>query len=211
MGLIERRIGLLFAAFLALLAIGGTKAAWLGVVKAGSLQRAASVQQTADITVPARRGSITDAHGTELAVSQPAFDVAADTFLIKNAPKMADTLAPLLGVPNDELLRQMTRRDTGFAYLARSVPAGKAEKVQKLKLTGLEFIPRYRRTYPRDAMASQLLGQVGTDGQGLAGLEYSLDKQLQGTDGERKLVKDAVGTPIQMRDTKPVKRGETVR
>ena len=50
MGLIERRIGLLFAAFLVLLAIGGTKAAWLGVVKAGSLQRAASVQQTADIT-----------------------------------------------------------------------------------------------------------------------------------------------------------------
>jgi cell division protein FtsI/penicillin-binding protein 2 len=211
MGLIERRIGLLFAAFLALLAIGGTKAAWLGVVKAGSLQRAASVQQTADITVPARRGSITDDHGTELAVSQPAFDVAADTFLIKDAPKMADTLSPLLGVPGDQLLRQMTRRDTGFAYLARSVPAGKVEKVQKLKLTGLEFIPRYRRTYPRDAMASQLLGQVGTDGQGLAGLEYSLNRQLQGSDGERKLVKDALGTPIQMRDTKPVKRGATVR
>jgi cell division protein FtsI (penicillin-binding protein 3) len=210
-GLIERRIGLLFAAFLVLLAIGGTKAAWLGVVKAGSLQRAASVQQTADITVPARRGSITDDHGTELAVSQPAFDVAADTFLIKDAPKLADTLSPLLGVPGDQLLRQMTRRDTGFAYLARSVPAGQAEKVQKLKLTGLEFIPRYRRTYPRDAMASQLLGQVGTDGTGLAGLEYSLDRQLQGSDGERKLVKDAVGTPIQMRDTKPVKRGETVR
>src|SRR5689334_21446522 len=125
MGLIERRIGLLFAAFLAMLAIGATKAAWLGVVKAGSLQRAASVQQTADITVPARRGSITDDHGTELAVSQPAFDVAADTFLIKDAPTMADKLSAMLGVPADQLLRQLTRRDTGFAYLARGVPAGK--------------------------------------------------------------------------------------
>ena len=105
---------------------------------------------------------------------------------------MADKLSSMLGVPADQLLRQMTRRDTGFAYLARGVPAGKAEKVQKLKLTGLEFIPRYRRSYPRDWMASQLLGQVGTDGDGLAGLEYSLNKYLQGADGERKLVKDAV-------------------
>src|SRR4051812_3554427 len=113
MGLIERRIGLLFAAFLALLAIGATKAAWLGVVKAGTLSRAATTQQEADITVPARRGSITDDHGIELAVSEPAFDVAATPYLVKNAPDVATKLAPLLGKPEDALLRQLARRDTG--------------------------------------------------------------------------------------------------
>ena len=86
MNLIERRIGLLFAAFLALLAIGATKAAWLGVVKAGGLKRAAVTQQEADIVVPARRGSITDDRGVELAVSEPAMDVAATTYLIKDPP-----------------------------------------------------------------------------------------------------------------------------
>jgi cell division protein FtsI (penicillin-binding protein 3) len=210
-GLIERRIGLLFAAFLALLVIGATKAAWLGVVKAGSLKRAAVTQQEADITVPARRGAIEDATGTELAVSQPAVDIAATPYLVKDAPAVAAKLAPLLGKPEDELLRQLTRRDTGFAYLARRVPAGRADRAQKLGIEGLEYIPQYRRTYPRDWMASQLLGSVGTDGQGLGGIEYSLDKQLKGADGERRLVKDALGTPIEMRNTKPVRPGATVR
>ena len=71
----ERRIGLLFATFLALLALGATKAAWLGVVKAGTLKRAAVTQQEADVQVPARRGSIVDDNGIELAVSEPAMDV----------------------------------------------------------------------------------------------------------------------------------------
>src|SRR3954467_10810595 len=211
MSLVERRIGLLFAAFLALLAIGATKAAWLGVVKAGTPKPAATTQQEADIVLPARRGSITDDHGIELAVSEPAMDVAATTYLIKDPPAAAAKLAPLLGKPEDVLLRALARRDVNFVYLARHVPAGKAEQAQKLKLEGLEFIPQYRRTYPRDWSAAQLLGSVGTDGDGLGGLEYMLNTRLKGSDGERKLVKDELGTPIEMRDTTPVERGQTVR
>jgi cell division protein FtsI (penicillin-binding protein 3) len=210
MGLIERRIGLLFAVFLGLLAVGATKAAWLGVVKAGTLKRAATTQQEADVVVPARRGSITDDHGIELAVSEPAVDIAATPYLVKNAPAVADKLAPLLGKPADELLRALTR-NTGFSYLARRVPAGKADRAKKLGIDGLEFIPEYRRAYPLDWTASQLLGSVGTDGGGLSGLEYSLDSKLKGSDGERRMVKDALGTPLEMRDTTPVKRGQTVR
>src|SRR4051794_23894048 len=207
----ERRIGLLFATFLALLSLGVGKAAWLGVVKAGTLKRAAVTQQEADISVPARRGTITDAQGIELAVSEPAVDIAATPYLIEDATKAAAKLAPLVGEPEDELLRKLARRDTGFVYLARHVPAAKAEKAEKLKLPGLEFIPQYRRTYPRDWMASQLLGDVGTDGNGLGGLEYRFDKALRGADGERRLVKDALGRPIEMRDTQPVRAGESVR
>ena len=51
MKLIERRIGLLFAVFLSLLVIGAMKAAWLGVVKAGTLKQAAATQQEADLVV----------------------------------------------------------------------------------------------------------------------------------------------------------------
>jgi cell division protein FtsI (penicillin-binding protein 3) len=209
-GLIERRTGLLFAGFVVLLAIGAARAAWLGVVKAGALTRAAVTQQQADVVVPARRGSIVDANGIDLAVSEPAVDIAATPYLVKDAPAVADKLAPLLGKPADQLLRQLVRRDTGFAYLSRRVPADQAAKVQKLDIAGLEFIPEYRRTYPRSWMASQVLGSVGTDGNGLSGLEYSLDGQLDGSDGERRLVKDALGTPIEMRDTKPVRSGKNV-
>jgi cell division protein FtsI (penicillin-binding protein 3) len=209
--LIERRIGLLFATFLALLALGAGKAAWLGVVKAGTLERAAVTQQEANVSVPARRGTITDANGIELAVSEPAMDVAATPYLIEDATKAARELAPILGRPEDELLRDMARRDTGFVYLARRVPAAQADRAQKLKLPGLQFIPEYRRMYPRSWMASQLLGTVGTDGNGLAGLEYLFNRPLRGSDGERRMVKDALGNPIEMRDTTPVRAGKPVR
>jgi cell division protein FtsI (penicillin-binding protein 3) len=211
MRLIERRLGFLFAVFLVLLLLGAGRAAWLGVVKAGSLSEAAATQQRADITVPARRGTITDRTGKQLAVSEPAVTVAATPYLIDDAPRVATALSGLLDRPEDELLRQLTRRDTGFVYLARRVPPDRAERAEKLEIEGLEFIPEFKRTYPRDWLASQLLGVTGTDGQGLAGLEYSLDEQLRGQDGERRLVKDALGEPVELTETKRTVRGESVR
>lgn len=211
MQLIERRIGFIFAVFLALLAIGATKAAWLGVVKADSLQRAASVQQVAEIEIPARRGSIEDAHGIDLGVSEPAMDIAATPRLVVDARKAAEELAAVIDRDEVDLLKAFARRDTNFVYLGRGIPAEKANKAKKLGIPGLEFIPKYRREYPRDWMASQLLGSVGTDGDGLGGLEYTFDQQLRGAAGERRLVKDAMGEPLEIRDTKPVKPGKDVR
>src|SRR4051812_34332625 len=138
-------------------------------------------------------------------------DIAATPRLVPDATKAAAKIAPLIGKPEDAILRSLARRDTGFVYLGREVPAEKAEQVRKLQIPGLEFIPRYRRTYPRDWMAPQVLGSVGTDGNGLGGLEYDFDKRLRGRDGERRLVKDAMGKPIEMRDTHPVVPGQTVR
>jgi cell division protein FtsI/penicillin-binding protein 2 len=209
--LIERRIGFLFAVFLSLLAIGFIKASWLGAVKASSLKRAAATQQKTDVVVPARRGAIMDRQGTELAVSQPAVTIAATPYLVKDAPATAMKLAPLLGKPEDELIKQLSRRDTGFVYLARRIPTAKAARVQKLRIDGLELIPEFKRLYPRDWMASQLLGVTGTDNQGLSGLEYSLDKYLHGRDGERKLTKDALGDAIRLRETKPTVPGQNVK
>jgi cell division protein FtsI/penicillin-binding protein 2 len=209
--LIERRIGFLFAVFLSLLAIGYAKATWLGVVKAGSLKRAAATQQKTDVQVPARRGAIMDREGTELAVSQPATTIAATPYLVKDAPAVAAKLAPLLDKPEDELIKQLARRDTGFVYLARKIPTARAARVQRLDIEGLEFIPEFKRLYPRDWMASQLLGVTGTDNQGLSGLEYSLDKYLHGEDGERKLTKDALGDAIRLRETKPTVSGQNVK
>ena len=175
MGLIERRIGLLFAVFLGMLLLAGARAGWLGVVRADSLKDAAATQQKDEIVVPARRGTITDVHGTELAVSQPAQTVAATPYLIDDPAAAAAKLAKALGKPQDGLLKQLARRDTGFVYLARRVPMRRAVRAQKLGIEGLEFIPEFSRAYPRDWMASQLLGNVGSEGTGLSGLEYGLD------------------------------------
>ena len=210
MRLIERRIGLLFAVFLCMLGLAGLRATWLGVVKADTLRKAAATQQTAKVVVPARRGAITDRNGIELAVSQPATTVAVTPYLIKDPQRVAQRIAKPLGVDEDTLLRQLTRRDTGFAYLAHKVRAIRARRVQRMKIEGLEFIPEARRTYPRDFLASQLIGNVGAEGSGLSGLEYSLDGQLHGSDGERRLTKDALGQAIELRETRREKPGEDV-
>ena len=207
MALIQRRIGLLFAAFLALLLIAGLRAMWLGTVQAGSLRNAAVTQQDSRVKVPARRGEIVDRRGVELAVTEPAEDVSATPYLIKDPNGVAKQIAPLLGKPADEILEQLTRKDTGFVYLARRLPATKARKVHALKIEGLAFEPANRRNYPRDWLASQVLGTVGAEGKGLSGLEYAHEGLLHGVDGERHIIRDALGEPISVRDPKPAKPG----
>ena len=136
--------------------------------------------------------------------------IAVTPYLIKDPAGLAARLAPLLDKPEEELLKQFARRDTGFAYLARRVPPARARRVQRMEIEGLEFIPEFERVYPRDWMASQLLGVTGTDNQGLAGIEYSLDEHLRGRDGERKLTKDALGDAIELRETKRTVPGADV-
>jgi cell division protein FtsI/penicillin-binding protein 2 len=210
MALIERRIGLLFATFLVLLSLAGLRAAWLGIVKGDSLASAAASQQTSSLPLPARRGSITDRKGVELAVSEPADDVSATPYLVKDPVRTAAKLAPLLGTDVDKVTRQLARRDTGFVYLARKVPAQRADEIRKLHLDGIQLTPGHLRAYPRGPLAAQVLGAVGTDGVGLSGLEYSENHVLHGEDGERRLVKDALGQNIEVRDTKPARAGARV-
>ncbi|HWT94541.1 MAG TPA: penicillin-binding protein 2 [Solirubrobacteraceae bacterium] len=207
MPLIPRRIGLLFAVFLVLLGLAAIRATWLGTVNGASLRNAAATQQAQEIHVPATRGAIVDRRGTELAVSEPADDVSATPYLVKDAPKAAKQIAGVLGLPEAEVLKKLLRRDTGFVYLARSVPARRSHELEKLKIAGLTFTPTSRRVYPRDYTASQVLGHVGVDGKGLSGLEYSMDHLLKGNDGTRKIVRDALGEAISVRDPDPAEPG----
>ena len=211
MALLERRIGLLFAAFLTLLLIAGARALWIGGVRGGSLASAATNQQVTSVELPAERGTIIDRNGVELAVSEPAADISATPYLVRDPLKAADRMAPILGVTPESLVQKLARKDTGFVYIARSVPADRASKVKRLALTGIDVTPGHMRFYPRDYLASQLLGTVGTDGKGLSGIEYSRNKILTGRDGERRLLKDALGQSINVRDTKPAQRGARIQ
>src|SRR4051812_13519721 len=170
MGLIDRRIGLVFALFLTGLALAAGKALWLGVVKASSLKSAAAVQHEHTLTVPARRGSITDRNGEELAVSQPAMSVAATPYLIRDPLKVARRIAPILERDQRDVLADLSKKDTGFVWLARKLPLDRAKVLEKAGIEGLDFVEEPTRAYPRRFVASQLLGFTGTDNTGLAGL-----------------------------------------
>jgi cell division protein FtsI/penicillin-binding protein 2 len=205
---VERRIGLLFAIFLLLLGLAALRAIWLGTVKSGSLSDRAVSQQIEDIADPARRGTIYDRNGVELAVSEDSVTVFAHPFLIKDPVKEAARLAPLIGRDEDELLRKLSDRKTGFVYLRRKMDATVGEQIEKLEIEGIGTVTEPKRVYPQGYLASQVLGLVGTDNVGLSGLEYSQDEALRGDDGERRLVKDALGEPVSLVETKRAEAGD---
>lgn len=208
MSLVDRRIGLLFAVFLLLLGSAFARAVYLGTIKGGNLARAASFQQTATEVVPPRRGTILDRRGVELAISEPASDVSATPYLVKEPVNAAKQLAPLVGVPVPELTTRLARRDTGFVYLKRELPANLAEKVRRLHIAGIALAPSENREYPRKWLASQVLGLVGTDGKGLSGLELERNSMLTGAAGVRRSTKDALGQDLEVRDVEPARPGK---
>ena len=211
MQLIERRIGLLSAIFLLFFVLAIGRASKLMVVDHASFKAQANGQQVGDITVPAPRGAILDRHGDELAVSTDAADVSATPYIVKDVPKASAQLAPLLGQTAQEISAKLADRKSGFVYLARSVPGSVVAKIAKLKIAGIDTTPTTKRAYPGKTMASQVLGFVGTEGKGLSGLEYRWEKQLHGSDGERRVVKDGQGDAISTVDVAKVQPGENLQ
>jgi cell division protein FtsI/penicillin-binding protein 2 len=209
--LVERRIGLLFALFLLLLAAAGLRATWLGTVKAGELKKRALTQQVENLDVPARRGIISDRRGVELAVSEDAVTVFANPFLIKNPVRVAAKLAPILRLDQGELLEKLGDREKGFTYLRRQMDPAVEKKVETLGIEGIGTVVEPRRTYPQGALASQVIGSVGTDGYGLFGLEQSRNDTLQGDNGKRRLVKDALGEPVSIVEVERAEAGDDMR
>jgi cell division protein FtsI/penicillin-binding protein 2 len=191
------------------------RATYLGAFRAGSLQQAATTQQVTKLVIPAPRGTITDRHGVELAVSEAADDVVADPFLIKNPQQVATTLAPLLGLPFATVLADVTKPHTGFVYLAHLVPATQAaaitSAVRQQRIDGISMIPQVNRVYPRTWAASQVLGSVGWGDRGLSGLEYLYNDALRGSDGVRRIVNDALGQPIAVDQLRPTAPGKTMQ
>ncbi|MFL5839879.1 MAG: peptidoglycan D,D-transpeptidase FtsI family protein, partial [Thermoleophilaceae bacterium] len=187
------------------------RAAWLASVKASDLKSRALSQQVEDIDVPAARGSITDRHGLDLAVSEEAVTVFANPFLIKNPAAVSQKLAPMIDVPQQEVLQKISDPRKGFVYLKRKLAGPMGSKVEKLKIEGIGTMIEPKRTYPQGALASQLIGTVGTDNVGLSGVEQRLDETLHGTDGKRRVVRDALGDPVSIVDVKRAEPGTNVK
>jgi cell division protein FtsI (penicillin-binding protein 3) len=207
---VQRRIGALFGVFFLLLVLAAGRTLYLGSLHSGTLRRAARSQQLTYEKLPAQRGTITDRDGVDLAISEPAQDVSATPYLIKNPLKVSAELAPLLGLTQAKTLARLSER-SGFVYLARSLPATRARKVMDLKIEGIDGTPTMRRVYPRGTLAAQVLGMVGTEGRALGGLEYSLRGVLAGKAGERRVVSDAIGQPVSIEDVHHEVPGAQVR
>jgi cell division protein FtsI/penicillin-binding protein 2 len=209
--MIDRRIGLLFASFLVLLCLAIARAAWVQGIQGAGLSADAQSQQTQTVPVPGLRGSILDRKGRELAVSEDAVDVVATPYQVKDPDRTAKQLAPILHVSRADVLKALASGSPGFAYLARNVDLTAAGRIRKLNLPGITTVPDSRRVYPEGKLAAQVIGTVGTDGQGLSGLEAADNDLLGASNGEQQVVLDGLGKAIERNTIANASDGENIR
>jgi cell division protein FtsI/penicillin-binding protein 2 len=157
----------------------------------GSRYRArAQRQQERRIEVSARRGSIFDRAGRELAVSVEASSVYAIPDEVSDVRRTVRVLAPILRVP-ERLLVGKLDSPKGFVWLARKLEPAAADRVRATRLAGVHMVAESKRFYPKGTLAASVLGYVGTDDDGLAGLEFFYDKAMRGRPGEIVALTDA--------------------
>jgi cell division protein FtsI (penicillin-binding protein 3) len=179
-----KRLLALFAVMAFAFAAISVRLVVLQVGQARELQDRALDQRVRTTELPAQRGQILDRHGARLALSTPAADVYVDPRMVTDPWAAATKLAPLLHVGAASLAGSMSQ-DGSFVYLARQVNRTVAERIGELALPGIGLLDTSKRSYPAGTVASQVLGFVGTDGEGLTGLELGYQEVLAGTPGER--------------------------
>jgi cell division protein FtsI (penicillin-binding protein 3) len=197
--LVNRRIRLFMAALTLVFAGLLLRAVWLQGVRAESLSQLGQTQHREVVTVPAGRGTLYDRTGTEIALGERATTVYANPRQVVNPRRAAVAAERALGLDADRLYPLLADRTRGFVYVARQADPAQAAALQRLRLPGFGFYPEERRTYPQGSVAAQVLGYVGIDGNGLAGIEFKFDHALKGRPGQETIVKDPGGHVIEVR------------
>ncbi|HOD13578.1 MAG TPA: penicillin-binding protein [Spirochaetota bacterium] len=125
------------------------------------------------------RGYIRDRNGYLLALSIEKNSLFANPEEVKNPEETAQTVAAILRISPDELLKKLKRKKR-FVWIRRMIDDDEAERIGKIGIPGLYFKKEYKRVYPADGLASNIVGFVGIDNNGLAGIEYNFDDDLMG-------------------------------
>ncbi|MGH2653224.1 MAG: peptidoglycan D,D-transpeptidase FtsI family protein [Actinomycetota bacterium] len=189
-----RVIGLFAVMALSLSALAG-RLVLLQVRDGATYEALAMEQRVRRIALPAERGTIYDRSMHELALSLPAKAIFADPALVQDPGGTTARLSEILDVRPADLRRSLTA-ESRFEYLARAVDLAAANRVARLDLPGIGFIDEPKRTYPGGGLAAQVLGFVGVDGAGLAGLELQWDGVLAGRAGRMLVEQDPDGLSI---------------
>ncbi|MGH9417899.1 MAG: penicillin-binding protein [Terriglobales bacterium] len=180
---------------------------WLQVREHGWLAARARAQQQHTVELTSLRGTVYDRNLTPLAMTLPVESLYADPHQVADAAREAARLAPVVGVAEPVLARRLGS-DHSFVWVARQLNANAFKLAEALQLPGIYSQPAARRFYPNGELAASVLGYVGLDGHGLAGIEYSLDSALHGragrareeVDGRRKSYHQVEQPPQEGRD-----------
>lgn len=142
-----------------------------------------------------RRGTIYDRYLEPIAINLDMPSIYCDPRGVTDKERTAEMLSNILHVNKEALLEKLSR-DKAFIWVKRKADSESVEKIKKLKLAGVYFLPESKRHYSNDSMASQVLGCVGMDNEGLEGLEMLYNDKLQGKPGWKHMIRDAKQTAV---------------
>ena len=174
-----------------LLVAGAARLTTLELGRGAELRAAAEAQQTAKWPIPAQRGDVLDCKGRVLAGSLRTPSVFVDPALVENAGTTAEQVADVLGLDAEQLYTLIIEKHAAgrrFAWVKRNISEDELKAFNALrreqKLHG--FVVRYepQRVYPYGDLAAAVLGFVGGEQRGLAGVEFQFNDELMGTNGE---------------------------
>ncbi len=195
LGLSDARLfavgGLLFVAWLG----AGARLFYVQVIESDRWAAESLEQRLTRKELAARRGSIFDTRGREMAVTIDGTTIYANPKQVESPDVAARLLGAVLDRPTSVILDRL-REDSTFVYLARQLEFDQAEEVQALDLAGIYTLPEPKRVYPAGALASHILGWVDIDNEGKEGLEYRFDDVLRGKPGAAIVETDPSGRII---------------
>ncbi|MGO1562002.1 Cell division protein FtsI [Peptidoglycan synthetase] [Actinomycetales bacterium JB111] len=191
-----RRTRLLLVALLAAVLLVTGRLIWVQALEGPQLSEAARNNRIRTYEVQAERGDILDANGDILATSVPTYNVGVNQQLITGyevrddsgevvdggISAAAERLAPILDQDPAELGAAMVG-DSTFAYIARDISPAQWRQIRELGIRGIEPEQSVDRLYPNGTTGGNVIGFVGADNTGLAGLEQSYEEVLSGEDG----------------------------
>jgi cell division protein FtsI (penicillin-binding protein 3) len=191
---LRRRLAVAAAAFLLWSVTIEARLVYLQVYRHADLAARAERQQSRTVQSSAKRGDILDRRGRMLAYSVDADSIYAVPTEISDPGQAAAALCGALAdcTPKDrQALAERIRKGRAFVYVRRQATPEQARRVAELQLEGVGFMKENRRYYPNKDLASHLLGYVGLDNTGLAGLEGTYDNLIKGHAGTVLIQTDA--------------------
>lgn len=183
---------------------------YLTTVQSSELQESAVDLQLADTTVSAKRGTIYDANGNVLAESASVWQVVMSPVNFKNDKQRqaaAKGLSEIFDLEYNDVLDD-TKQQSHYVVVKRRIESDEREKVLELidtlkkdyNCSGvIQLLDDYKRYYPKNSLASSVIGFTGSDDQGLEGIEYEYDSYLSGTPGRIITAQNARGTDMPFR------------
>jgi cell division protein FtsI (penicillin-binding protein 3) len=189
----RNRWGLIFMITLLVLVVG--KLAVLQGVDGAAYANAAEQDRLRTYPIAALRGAVLDRDGNPFAYTVDASRVVADPAVVDDPERTALALTTLLDVPVPKLTEKLSQ-DSRYVVLATQVPPETTDAIDALGLSGILFEDDPVRLYPTGSVGGQVVGFVGRDGEGLAGIEQTFQDELAGTPGQRRVEVGSGGNPI---------------